>query len=546
MNQQKKQFQRKIVYLVIAVVLLFPMYMLSRPATSGTAGRDGTPGGLLAQARSESDLSQADLGGIDPAGSAMKLSMLGLHGVASQVLWAKSHSYKDREDWTGYNAALEQITKLQPNFSSVWINQGHNLSYNISVEFDDYRDRFHYVIKGIELLKKGVRHNQRDPKLVNELAFYLGNKIGRSDEHVEFRELFRSPAYDDFYNTETMQGTLHVGRPTDPRLRDNWLVSNWWYEQAEMLIDKLGAPYKGLNPVVFFSNSPKAQMQHGVAIEEEGVFGERARQAWQAGSEAWDDFARRRLPSTLGFAIALGDLEKHRELEQGLLAELDALAPGVRDEIIAEKRAALTDQQRAALDKSPADRTPDEEEYAYVAERATHVSVEEVLQRIEEPATLEQARRLADRIRVQRERSSMIEKQRGVVNFEAWKTRSSVEQLPSTLAAREAIYQGDQAYQESNLSEALNLYNKGIYAWSETLEQYPEMLGESAMIHDMIDMMKKYQTILGQNNQPPPSPFPLQSVIDVYFARGMHLQEDQPLRSDLIPPSQQPVGLQDE
>lgn len=556
MNQQKKQFQRKIIYLVIAVVLLFPMYLLSRPATSGTGGGEavngegaapttaGSPGGVLAKMRTDNGLSQADLGGVDPAGSAMKLSMFGMHGLASAVLWQKSHSYKDREDWTGYNAALEQLTKLQPNFSSVWINQGHNLSYNISVEFDDYRDRFHYVTKGIDLLKKGIRYNQRDPKLINELAFYTGNKIGRSDEHEEFRELFRSPAYDDFYNTDKMVGTLHEGRPTDPRRRDNWLVSKWWYDQAEMLIDKLGAPYNGLNPVVFFSNSPKSQMQYGTAIEEEGTFGEQAKRAWAQGSDEWADFARRRLPTTKGFSIALADEEKHSEFEQNLLDELNELAPGVADEIRAEKRAALTELQRQSLEKQADRRTPAEQQAAYTAELELRTGVDEILARIEDEAALEQARQLADRIRVQKERRAMIRKYRDVVNFEAWKTRSAVEQLPSTLAAREAIHDGDQAYEESNLTEALNKYNEGIRAWGETIQQHPEMLEEAGMVYDLIDMIKKYQTVLGQNNQRPPQPFPLQSVIDVYYAKNMAQGDDEPLKPDLIPPSQRPLDFE--
>ena len=75
--------------------------------------------------------------------------------------------------------AFESTTVMlsEPNFSSVWINQAHNVSFNISVQFDDYRDRYHYILKGLQLLKKGLRYNQKNPKMVNDLAFFINTKI---------------------------------------------------------------------------------------------------------------------------------------------------------------------------------------------------------------------------------------------------------------------------------------------------------------------------------------------------------------------------------
>ena len=76
-----------------------------------------------------------------------------MRGVAANILWEKAHDYHRREDWVGLKATLEQIAKLQPNFISVWVYQGWNLSYNISVEFDNYRDRYYWVIQGIKFLE---------------------------------------------------------------------------------------------------------------------------------------------------------------------------------------------------------------------------------------------------------------------------------------------------------------------------------------------------------------------------------------------------------
>ncbi len=97
------------------------------------------------------------LGEIDPTSETIKLATLGMRGVAVQLLWNSAHQYQKEEDWTSLSAVLEQIIRLQPNFFSVWDFQAHNLSYNISVEFDDYRDRFYWVMKGIEFFKDGAQ-----------------------------------------------------------------------------------------------------------------------------------------------------------------------------------------------------------------------------------------------------------------------------------------------------------------------------------------------------------------------------------------------------
>ena len=114
------------------------------------------------------------------------------------------------------SATLEQMTKLQPNFYSIWDFQAHNLSYNISVEFDNYRDRYAWVMKGIEFLRQGIGFNNREPRLLGRMGWFIGQKIGRADEKVQYRRLFK--ADDDFHQRD------RPGR-TQPE-RDNWLVGN--------------------------------------------------------------------------------------------------------------------------------------------------------------------------------------------------------------------------------------------------------------------------------------------------------------------------------
>ena len=150
--------------LVAIAVLLVPLSMLSQPADSSSSG------GQLARLRSRYGLSQAELGEVDPASETMRFATLGLKNVAVTLLWDRANHYKKVEDWTNLSATLEQMTKLQPNFYSVWDFQANNLSYNISVEFDDYRDRYAWVMKGIEFLRQGIALNQREPRLLGRMG----------------------------------------------------------------------------------------------------------------------------------------------------------------------------------------------------------------------------------------------------------------------------------------------------------------------------------------------------------------------------------------
>ena len=164
-----ESFRRKIIYGALIAGLLIPLYLLSRPAMRESNG-DLSDGGVLSQMRKEYNLSQANLGDIDPASETMKLATLGMKGIAANLLWERANRYKRDSDWDNLTATLNQISKLQPNFISVWQFQGWNLAYNVSVEFDDYRSRYHWVTRGIDFLRDGIRYNTDEPVLYWEIG----------------------------------------------------------------------------------------------------------------------------------------------------------------------------------------------------------------------------------------------------------------------------------------------------------------------------------------------------------------------------------------
>src|SRR5262245_25537659 len=128
MNFQNPSFRRKIAYLAAIVCLLPAIAYLSMPATVGRGG-GGNAGGKLAKLRVQYNLSQAELGEIDPASETMKLATLGLRGIAVNVLWSSALHYQKVKDFNALELTVKQIIRLQPNFLKVWDFQAHNLSY---------------------------------------------------------------------------------------------------------------------------------------------------------------------------------------------------------------------------------------------------------------------------------------------------------------------------------------------------------------------------------------------------------------------------------
>src|SRR4051812_3788761 len=101
---ERTSFYRKLAYMIAIAVLAIPIALISMPATTTKAG------GKLAQlrVRKGKELSQVNLGEIDPASETIKLATLGFRGLAVNLLWWKANYCKKVEDWTTLTATLEQ------------------------------------------------------------------------------------------------------------------------------------------------------------------------------------------------------------------------------------------------------------------------------------------------------------------------------------------------------------------------------------------------------------------------------------------------------
>jgi hypothetical protein len=519
MNPQRL-FVRKVVYLAAIALLLMVLVWLGQPATIGVGTEKGSAGGVLAQLRQKHHFSEAQLGEIDPASETIKLATLGLRGVAVQMLWEQSNTYKMKKDWTNLAATLQKIIHLEPHFSKVWYFQGWNLSYNVSVEFDDYRERYRWIIKGIEFLKQGIRYNRSDPLLYRDVGWFISQKIGRADESVQYRKLFKE---DDEFHREDDFGPERLGEQ-----RDNWLVGKQWYARAESLVDPHdpAKTIKKVTPVVFFAYKPMCQMNYSEALAKDGVFGERGHAAWKEAGEDWTRFGNLELPGMeKGMYVHLNDAEKLREDARDLVARLEAMQPGLRAEIRKERYATLTPAERRAYELPQERRTPADWEPIGRAERKLHVTHEDVAFRIgqKDPAKGAEALRIAKEARDKEVRLAEVESQRTIVNFRHWKDRARVEQTADALAARKALYDAEKAKEAQDMKLADEKYREGFQKWRLVLDKKekdwpPDLKKQDFLGQELVQFIRDYRKLL-ENETPPkrlPKDFILQDVLDLH------------------------------
>ena len=496
---QDVSFRRKIIYVAAIALLLFPLFLLGQPATTRSSG------GILAQLRTQYNLGQSDLGDIDPASEAMKLATMGLRPVAVITLWEKANEYKMKEDWDNLSATLNQIIKLQPNFISVWEFQSHNLAYNVSVEFDDYRQRYHWVKRGISFLTEGIRYNRENPRLLHQIGWIMGQKLGRADEYVQFREMFRED--DDFHRELNDEVVIDDALGFDGR-PDQWLVGRLWYQRGQSAVDTMGIPLRGKSPLIFHSSSPMSLINYAGAIEEEGVLGETAMRAWRDGARGWSEFGERQIPTSWGHNVRLGEYERVRGEAEAMVRALNEMLPGVREQIEQEKRDELTPEQRAALDTPEYELTDDMYEAWIEAKQRTQVTHREVADRAEDPQLRERARKLAGRIEETRTLADRTAQYRETVNYEYWQIRSEAEQTPAALDAREYLYNAKRLLDQASLEEARELYEKSWANWRALYDQYPRLM-DAVEADDVLRAIKRYGGLLQQLDEPLPKDFPL-------------------------------------
>ena len=541
---------RKVAYITAIALLLIPLSRLSEPATrtrvkDGSGQVVGSPGGTLARMRTENGLAPAELGEIDPASATMKFATLGMRPVAVSWLWHKANEYKKFKDWDKLEATVEQIIRLQPNDLEVWDFQAHNLSYNVSVEFDDYRYRYAWVKNGIGFLVQGTEYNRDEPGLLNQIGWFTGQKIGRSDEAKQFRRIFKD---DKDFHREFLNAGVDVdqfgakgfdGKP------DNWLVARLWYDKAVDAARNSGRPIRGKTPLLFYSGGPMSLINGAAAIEKDGHFGERALTAWEMAADSWYGgdrdvtqlrdvvYGNRSIPTSAGFDIRLNDAEEVEQRIKTSRAELDKLAGGAREKLIADKKAALPENLRTALDTPEKELKPEQHPLRYEATQRIAVPDIEVARTVKGTDRI-RAFQLADLLEAEEKHLQFINIYRGIVNFDYWRQRCQAEREPRMLAARKAVFDADRQLElGQNFSAIQLLYENAWEAFAKIFADYPDLMANPET-EELVESVERYRDLLAQLDKPFPSDFVLNDMLEKHN-RGRKLREHAKLVNDAAP-----------
>jgi len=477
---------RKIAYILAIVALLLPLYYLGRPAGKGE--------GKITEMRSRYRIGQADLGKLDPTSESMRLATLGMRGIASTILWIRADYYKEEKYFDRFSATLNQIALLQPHFISVWQHQAHNLSYNVSPEFEDFRQRYEWVKKGIDYLVKGTKFNARKPILQYELGHYVGNKLGKADEKRQYRDLFRNDnEFHQYFVEKGLNATSDDAMGPD-RKPDNWLVGKLWFEAAYRLVTE-GAPIKK-SPHLLFSYAPLWQMYHGEAIEDEGILDDRARFVWERASREWKDFGNLDLGGTSATAVTLRSIDIAKQQVLDLKKKFFDLTQSVRDVVRESKKSKVPPAKLEAFDKPANERNTQDRIAAAEVETMIEPTYQELSGQLPRASQIE-ALELANDLSAAEEYARNTNSLREQVNYAYWEVRALAEQQQIMVDARRLMFEANQLIDVADIKGAVDKYEASWVRWDKVFRYYPVVMTEDVG-EDVLKSINRYKKLIDE------------------------------------------------
>ncbi len=485
--------RRRLVYISCIVLLLVPLYFLGRPSVRKEDGSTQQAGGVLAQIRDEYDLGQGDLGQIDPASESMRLATLGLRGVAATILWQKAEYYKKEQFWDRLSATLQQIAVLQPHFVKVWDFQSHNLSYNVSSEFDDYRQRYQWVKRGMNYLIKGGKYNKNRTEMPFQLGWFFGSKLGVADEKKQFREMYRE---DKNFHAEVLETSgldLTVGNGLGPDRRpDNWLSGVLWYDRSEEMVRAGARPCK--STMMFYRQGPQWLMKYADGLQDEGILDIAAKVAWGRAGNAWGDFGDIQIKTTFGDEITLRSLDRANSDYNKLLEEFKEFCGETYTAAFERSYADLTDEERAAWEKLDIDRNFDEVLTAETVGYKLSIPPQAVARGLPADKRVE-GMKLAEDLAAAKAKINHIEIYRNQINFSYWESRCEAEQEQEAVDARTSMFEANQALDQGELDVAIEKYEIAWENWKGLFNKHPAMMIDDSA-DEVLTSIEEYRRLL--------------------------------------------------
>ena len=380
----------------------------------------------------------------------MKLSTLGLRGVAANILWGWANYYKKIEDWDKLEMTVNQIIRLQPNFVEVWDFQAHNLSYNVSVEFDDYRMRYQWVKKGIDFLILGTHYNRDEPGLLSQVGWFVGpeDRPGRRapavPPAVPRRQGFSPDVSRQRRRGRSGRARARTASPTTGS------SASCGTTRPSMRTSRCDKPIRGRTPLLFYSGGADVADQRRRG-DEEGRLLLRERGAGLAAGEGRVAAIRRaraadlrglqHSPERQGAGRSSGSRTSREELAR--------LCPGVEEEIRKEKIGqAIAREAGGAGRAAGAAHRPSSTRWPTRPSSETKVLPRDFLGRRRSREDRPRVRQLVDQIEQDELTTHQIELNRRIVNFAYWRTRAEAELTEEAPKAHSSVVRSRQAGRE--------------------------------------------------------------------------------------------------
>jgi len=179
-------------------------------------------------ARKELGLTKMDpLQNAPPVLAFSTVALGSFRGLIANALWIRLSALQEEDKYFEMVQLSDWITKLQPHMVAVWQFQAWNMAYNISVKFKSHEDRWHWVERGIQLLRDdGLRLNPNETRLYRDLSWLYQHKIGADldDAHMTYK----------FHLAQEMEKIIG-GRPNFAELENP--TTPEWKERARKLRD---------------------------------------------------------------------------------------------------------------------------------------------------------------------------------------------------------------------------------------------------------------------------------------------------------------------
>jgi len=207
---------KKIIALVLAVALLFGTSRVQQ-----AMNRD----------RETLGLTHADV--LDDAPPVLVFTTVvlgGFRGLISNALWIRASDLQEQDKFFEAAQLADWITKLEPHFSQVWVNQAWNMSYNISVKFKDFSDRWNWVQRGFELLRdQALKFNPDDVLIYQQLAWHFQHKIGANldDASMYYKEAWAKDMADVLDGGRVDSDDFIHPQTADMKARTNILIGKY-------------------------------------------------------------------------------------------------------------------------------------------------------------------------------------------------------------------------------------------------------------------------------------------------------------------------------